>query len=156
MENKFVWSGLHCWIFKLNLTCFGMYITFIVDMVLTIVAEQSFLFSIIIPWNICTFYMPNIVSGMESFVTNVQQIDLTSTLAVLLGVPIPQNNLGKIISSALIGYSIDERVKAMQYNAHQLLKVLERNVEDIELGWYNCNLSLCVMRRARLSPLVLI
>ena len=67
----------------------------------------------------------------------VQQIDLCPTLSVLLGLPIPANNLGSVLPSALPEkMPLRDKVRSLQINAHQISKVLEENVDDVIKGKY--------------------
>ncbi|XP_033637019.1 GPI ethanolamine phosphate transferase 2-like [Asterias rubens] len=63
----------------------------------------------------------------------VQQIDLAPTLAILLGLPIPQNSLGQAIPAMLEGsLSPREQLRALQLNSYQLSRVLEQNIDSFE------------------------
>ncbi|CAH1774450.1 unnamed protein product [Owenia fusiformis] len=62
----------------------------------------------------------------------VRQIDLVPTLSLLLGVPVPQNNLGVAIPQALSYHSPGDRLRAMQLNADQVLSLLKQNVQDYQ------------------------
>ena len=65
----------------------------------------------------------------------VQQIDLAPTLAILLGLPIPQNSLGQAIPAMLEGsLSPREQLRALQLNSYQLSRVLEQNIDSFESG----------------------
>ncbi|XP_067677597.1 GPI ethanolamine phosphate transferase 2-like [Haliotis asinina] len=63
---------------------------------------------------------------------SIMQIDVAPTLAALTGIPIPRNNLGEIVAPTLVGYSLEDKVRLMQLNAHQVSGLLERNVADVE------------------------
>ncbi|CAG8654290.1 23476_t:CDS:2, partial [Gigaspora rosea] len=55
----------------------------------------------------------------------VNQIDVVPTLSYLFGVPIPKNNLGKVILDLLVDTNEFEKLRAMQLNAHQLSGILQ-------------------------------
>lgn len=67
-------------------------------------------------------------------VKEIDQIDLAPTLAVLLGIPIPKNNLGTIVTDVLSGYSIKQKLTLLLINGLQMVEVLKHNVVDFELG----------------------
>jgi phosphatidylinositol glycan class O len=58
--------------------------------------------------------------GMSSSVRHINQIDLVPTLSLLLGLPIPFNNLGSIIPEVFA-----DRLPAMRENAQQLHRYLD-------------------------------
>ncbi|KAK3577520.1 hypothetical protein CHS0354_026476 [Potamilus streckersoni] len=62
----------------------------------------------------------------------IQQIDLPPTLSVLLGIPIPKNNLGSVVTSTLIGYSKEEVLWFLYSNAEQIVKLFEANFENYD------------------------
>lgn len=65
----------------------------------------------------------------------LQQIDLCPTLAALLGLPFPQNNLGLLEVTALPEkVAIRQKVKFLDLNAAQVVRLLEKNVADLEKG----------------------
>ena len=65
----------------------------------------------------------------------LQQIDLCPTLSVLLGLPIPRNNLGRVEVGALpLNMPLEDLVRLLQLNAAQVAVVLEQNVDSIEQG----------------------
>ena len=73
-------------------------------------------------------------SGQAYTGQTVDQIDITPTLALALGVPIPQNNLGTLILPILNGLQARYKLRAIYSNAKQLLKVLQMNIPDYERG----------------------
>ncbi|KAF8427325.1 hypothetical protein EV426DRAFT_635930 [Tirmania nivea] len=58
------------------------------------------------------------------FHTLVEQTDITPTLAALLHFPIPQNNVGRVISSFLPIWDEKDRVQVLIHNAQQMLQVI--------------------------------
>ncbi|XP_070563098.1 GPI ethanolamine phosphate transferase 2-like [Ptychodera flava] len=62
----------------------------------------------------------------------VKQIDLSPTLSLLLGLPIPQNSLGRTIAQMLEILPIRDQLRALQVNGHQLTQVLMENVNSYE------------------------
>ncbi|KAF9586605.1 major facilitator super transporter protein [Lunasporangiospora selenospora] len=60
-----------------------------------------------------------------SFYRTVNQIDLVPTLSLLLGLPIPKNNVGRVIPELLSEYSASDKLRALQINAHQVAEVLK-------------------------------
>lgn len=65
----------------------------------------------------------------------VQQIDLAPTLSLLVGIPIPMNSLGGVITE-LVEDLLPPReiLRAMQVNSHQLASVLHKNVANVRNG----------------------
>ena len=66
--------------------------------------------------------------------TEVHQIDMTPTLASLLGLPIPQNNLGVIIPSALHWLPMRKQLSMLHSNTIQLTQVYKQNFPNYEKG----------------------
>lgn len=57
--------------------------------------------------------------------SSIDQVDLAPTLAVLLGVPIPQDNIGTLIQPLLARHlNTLDHLNALRLNAHQLLRLL--------------------------------
>ncbi|KAI9287339.1 hypothetical protein BC943DRAFT_319562 [Umbelopsis sp. AD052] len=54
----------------------------------------------------------------------IDQIDLVPTLAMLFGLPIPRNSIGKIILELFIGQNGLRALRALQVNSHQLGDIL--------------------------------
>ena len=61
-------------------------------------------------------------------------MDLAPTLALLMGVPIPKNNLGTILLHTLRDYSPREQLHALQLNMHQIYQLLKHNMAQYERG----------------------
>lgn len=55
----------------------------------------------------------------------VNQVDVVPTLSYLFGVPIPKNNLGKVMLDLLVDTNEFEKLRVMQLNAHQLSGILQ-------------------------------
>lgn len=66
----------------------------------------------------------------------MEQIDLAPTLSLMLGLPVPQNNLGTLIIDVLSGLTVRQKLSATYVNAQQLLRVLENNVRNYKQGEY--------------------
>ncbi|CAG8440782.1 10236_t:CDS:10 [Diversispora eburnea] len=54
----------------------------------------------------------------------VNQIDFVPTLSFAFGIPIPRNNLGKVMLDVFVDIDPLERLRALQLNAHQLSGIL--------------------------------
>ncbi|XP_053394935.1 GPI ethanolamine phosphate transferase 2-like [Mercenaria mercenaria] len=63
---------------------------------------------------------------------DILQIDLAPTLSVLMGLPIPNNNLGQVLVGALEGLSGEEKLSAMYINSQQIVKLMEKSVPDFD------------------------
>ena len=55
----------------------------------------------------------------------VNQVDLIPSLSLLFGLPIPKNNLGKIIPNVFIKHSSEEILHALYINSKQLMNVIQ-------------------------------
>ncbi|KAM0788708.1 hypothetical protein ACM66B_002803 [Microbotryomycetes sp. NB124-2] len=88
-------------------------------------AETSTALAFIAP-SMTTVPAPDNTSGQPYlFFERVQQLDLVPTLAILMGVGIPQNSMGKAIESVLKAFGSVSLVDALQANAAQLGRLLD-------------------------------
>ncbi|BFY99169.1 hypothetical protein BsWGS_02209 [Bradybaena similaris] len=78
------------------------------------------------------FISPQIVNRDYKHVESISQTDLCPTLSVLLGIPIPKNNLGRVIPETLIGYTLPQKVSVIHQNAVQAVQILKSYVHDLE------------------------
>ncbi|KAL9241384.1 hypothetical protein vseg_015502 [Gypsophila vaccaria] len=62
---------------------------------------------------------------------HAKQVDLAPTLALLLGVPIPKNNIGVLLTSVLHSLSDGERLRALELNSWQLLRLLKAQLPHL-------------------------
>ncbi|XP_033095681.1 GPI ethanolamine phosphate transferase 2-like [Anneissia japonica] len=62
----------------------------------------------------------------------VQQIDMAPSLAVVLGLPIPQNSLGIVIPEVLNLLPMRQRLRALQLNSNQLMNLMKQNFNPAE------------------------
>ncbi|XP_050371365.1 GPI ethanolamine phosphate transferase 2 isoform X2 [Argentina anserina] len=70
---------------------------------------------------------------------NVNQVDIAPTLAHLLGVPIPKNNVGVLIPE-IFGYlSGDQHLKALELNSWQLLRLLQAQIPGLSCRNHPCD-----------------
>ncbi|KAM5577067.1 GPI ethanolamine phosphate transferase 2 [Rosa sericea] len=70
---------------------------------------------------------------------NVDQVDIAPTLALLLGVPIPKNNVGVLIQE-IFGYlSEDQQLKALELNSWQLLRLLQAQLPGLSCRNHLCD-----------------
>jgi len=58
----------------------------------------------------------------------VPQIDLVPTLSVLLSLPIPTTNLGKMIPALLHNMTVSQQLYALYYNSKQVAAQFENNI----------------------------
>ncbi|XP_069781976.1 GPI ethanolamine phosphate transferase 2 isoform X3 [Narcine bancroftii] len=63
---------------------------------------------------------------------DVEQTDLTSTLALGFGLPIPQNNLGHLILSVFEERSLQEQLKYLHLNGYQLSLLIQESIPTYE------------------------
>ncbi|XP_062178247.1 GPI ethanolamine phosphate transferase 2 isoform X3 [Alnus glutinosa] len=74
----------------------------------------------------------NHVSDYASHTLNtVSQVDITPTLALLFGVPIPKNNVGVLISGTFESFTDDQQLKALELNSWQLLRLLQAQLPGL-------------------------
>uniref|UniRef100_A0A672F612 Phosphatidylinositol glycan anchor biosynthesis class G n=1 Tax=Salarias fasciatus TaxID=181472 RepID=A0A672F612_SALFA len=69
--------------------------------------------------------------GMEKPAV-VEQVDLTPTLALGLGLPISQNSVGRVIPGVLEETSLRDQLRFLHLNGHQLSCLLKDSVADYE------------------------
>ncbi|CAG5992896.1 unnamed protein product [Menidia menidia] len=62
----------------------------------------------------------------------VEQVDLTPTLALGLGLPISQNNVGHVIPAALEETSLRDQLRFLHLNGHQLSCLLKDSMPDYQ------------------------
>ncbi|XP_037117534.1 GPI ethanolamine phosphate transferase 2 isoform X1 [Syngnathus acus] len=69
--------------------------------------------------------------GMEK-PDEIEQVDLTPTLALALGLPISQNSVGRVIPSVLEESSLRDQLRFLHLNGHQLSCLLKDSIPDYE------------------------
>lgn len=76
------------------------------------------------------------VTGLPYSHVEVEQVDVVPTLSLLLGLPVPQNNLGVMIRQVLMQSwsSTQHRLQVLHINAQQLAKVFTHNLHKYETG----------------------
>ncbi|XP_067900533.1 GPI ethanolamine phosphate transferase 2 isoform X1 [Heterodontus francisci] len=62
----------------------------------------------------------------------VEQTDLASTLALGLGLPIPRNNLGRLILTVLEERSLREQLRYLHLNGYQLSRLVQESIPAYE------------------------
>ena len=67
--------------------------------------------------------------------TNNLQIDLAPTIARLMGVPVPNNNLGSLLHGVLKGFSPEERLYAAFVNARNVARQFEKSGAEPHLEY---------------------
>ncbi|XP_054995688.1 GPI ethanolamine phosphate transferase 2 isoform X2 [Sorex araneus] len=70
--------------------------------------------------------------GDNRYSKHVQQTDLAATLSIGLGVPIPENSVGKLLSPVVEGRTMREQLRLLHLNSVQLSKLLQENVPSFE------------------------
>ncbi|XP_024185505.1 GPI ethanolamine phosphate transferase 2 isoform X3 [Rosa chinensis] len=76
---------------------------------------------------------------LSSTHNNVDQVDIAPTLALLLGVPIPKNNVGVLIPE-IFGYlSEDKQLKALELNSWQLVRLLQAQIPGLSCRNHPCD-----------------
>ncbi|XP_061901282.1 GPI ethanolamine phosphate transferase 2 isoform X2 [Entelurus aequoreus] len=69
--------------------------------------------------------------GMET-PREVEQVDLTPTLALSLGLPISQNSVGRVIPGVLEESSLRDQLRFLHLNGHQLSCLLKDSIPDYQ------------------------
>eukprot|EP00058_Branchiostoma_floridae_P020466 XP_002605956.1 hypothetical protein BRAFLDRAFT_92216 [Branchiostoma floridae] len=70
--------------------------------------------------------------GSSHVTSPVYQTGLAPTLALTFGLPVPQNSLGQVMTPVLARSSARDQLRAVQINAHQLVRVLQANVAGFD------------------------
>lgn len=64
----------------------------------------------------------------------VEQVDLTPTLSLGLGLPISQNSVGRVIPGVLEETSLRDQLRFLHLNGHQLSCLLKDSMPNYEKG----------------------
>ncbi|XP_006293624.2 GPI ethanolamine phosphate transferase 2 isoform X1 [Capsella rubella] len=67
------------------------------------------------------------------------QVDLTPTLALLFGVPIPKNNVGVVVPGILNSLRDYEQLRALELNSWQLLRLMQAQIPSSLFEGFSCN-----------------
>ncbi|XP_042401575.1 GPI ethanolamine phosphate transferase 2-like isoform X1 [Zingiber officinale] len=65
---------------------------------------------------------------------SASQVDVAPTLALLFGVPIPNNNIGVILRGMLDSLTDEQRLRALQLNSWQMLRLLQEHSPGLLCG----------------------
>ncbi|KAK1428982.1 hypothetical protein QVD17_17823 [Tagetes erecta] len=74
------------------------------------------------------------ISHVSATYDTINQVDLTPTLALLFGVPIPKNNAGYLIADLFHPVEDHQLLRAMELNSWQLLRLLQAQATDSTCG----------------------
>lgn len=72
------------------------------------------------------------------------QVDLTPTLALLFGVPIPKNNVGVLVPGTLDSLRDFEQLRALELNSWQLFRLMQAQLPNSLFEGFSCN---CFLER---------
>lgn len=72
-------------------------------------------------------------AGMERPAV-VEQVDLTPTLALGLGLPISRNSVGRVIPDVLEEASLRDQLRFLHLNGHQLSRLLRDSTPSYQKG----------------------
>jgi len=64
----------------------------------------------------------------------ISQVDIVPTLALLFSVPIPKNNVGVVLLEILDFLTDEQKLRALELNSWQLLKLLQAQLLDLPCG----------------------
>ncbi|KAK9285804.1 hypothetical protein L1049_025005 [Liquidambar formosana] len=67
------------------------------------------------------------------------QVDIAPTLALLYGVPIPKNNVGVLIEEIFDSLTDDQKLRALELNSWQLLRLLQTQLPGLSCGNFSCD-----------------
>ncbi|CAI0419877.1 unnamed protein product [Linum tenue] len=70
----------------------------------------------------------------QASVSSIHQVDLTPTLALLYNLPIPKNNVGILIAETFDSLPEDKRLRALQLNSWQLLRLVQAQLPAFSYG----------------------
>jgi len=65
------------------------------------------------------------------------QIDLAPTMSILMGLPIPSNNLGQLLLQPLGTLTDTEKLASVYINAQQIVSLMKPNVANFKKGTAN-------------------
>lgn len=68
----------------------------------------------------------------------LEQVDLTPTLALGLGLPISKNSVGHLIPAVFEELSLREQLRLLQINGHQLSRLLQDSNPTFHKGEFTC------------------
>lgn len=68
----------------------------------------------------------------------LEQVDLTPTLALGLGLPISKNSVGNLIPAVFEELSLREQLRILQINGHQLSRLLQDSSPVFHKGEFTC------------------
>ncbi|KAK9052302.1 hypothetical protein SSX86_028931 [Deinandra increscens subsp. villosa] len=74
------------------------------------------------------------ISHVSATYDTISQVDITPTLALLFGVPIPKNNAGYLIADLFHPIGDHQLLRAMELNSWQLLRLLQAKATDSTCG----------------------
>ncbi|CAL5323751.1 unnamed protein product [Camellia sinensis] len=69
--------------------------------------------------------------------STADQADIAPTLALLFGVPIPKNNVGILMSETLDFLTDDQRLRTLELNSWQLLRLLQAQLPGLSCGSFS-------------------
>lgn len=82
---------------------------------------------------VCVCVSPVMSVGLEEPGV-IEQVDLTPTLALGLGLPISQNSVGRIIPGVFEESSLRDQLRFLHLNGHQLNCLLKDSMPNYEKG----------------------
>lgn len=83
--------------------------------------------------HVCVCMSPVMSVGLEEPGV-IEQVDLTPTLALGLGLPISQNSVGRIIPGVFEESSLRDQLRFLHLNGHQLNCLLKDSMPNYEKG----------------------
>ncbi|XP_074558962.1 uncharacterized protein LOC141814907 isoform X3 [Curcuma longa] len=90
--------------------------------------------------SLALFIGPSIENSYSAFNVHksASQVDIAPTLALLFGVPIPNNNIGVILREMLDSLTDEQRLRALQLNSWQMLRLLQAHSPGLLCGNLTC------------------
>ncbi|KAI3992030.1 hypothetical protein MKX01_014921 [Papaver californicum] len=80
--------------------------------------------------------LPDYASATQE---TASQVDIAPTLALLFGVPIPKNNIGVLMAEAFDLLADDQKLRALELNSWQLLRLMQAQLPALSCGSYPCD-----------------
>ncbi|XP_026656332.2 GPI ethanolamine phosphate transferase 2 isoform X5 [Phoenix dactylifera] len=77
-------------------------------------------------------------SNYSPYAHKAFQVDIAPTLALLFGVPIPKNNIGVMLPKMLDSLTDEQKLRALELNAWQLLRLLQAHLPGLLCGDLRC------------------
>ncbi|KAK4707753.1 hypothetical protein R3W88_028678 [Solanum pinnatisectum] len=89
--------------------------------------------------SLALFIGPTNFGSTSGTPNKANQVDLSSTLALLFGVPIPKNNVGMLMPETFKSLTVDQQLRLLELNSWQLLRLLEAQLPGLVCENFSCD-----------------